>query len=140
MFYAYDSKFVTVSLGGVPLSGFSDADKITLAPLEDEVVEYVGSDSEVTISYTNNPVYRATITLAQSSQSNDYLDSLCQARATFSFQTNDLNGTSLVVGLAWIFRAPDLSFAKASGTRAWQLGVQVTTIRQGGNRLAIPIG
>lgn len=135
---AYDSKEVTIAVGGVALKGFGDAELIVLAPLEDERSEYVGSDGEVTIAKNNNPVYRATINLAQSSESNDYLDSLIGD--VFSFSINDLNGTTLVNGTAWIFRRPDVGFAKTVSTRAWQLGVEVTSSTIGGIPIATAVG
>lgn len=141
--YPYDSKQVSLALGGVAISGFGDADLVVAAPNEDDVQEFVGTDGEVTIAATNNPTLRVTITLAQSSASNDYLDTLRKQPGApipvFTFALNDLNGNTIVLGNAWVFRRPDVGFAKGVSTRVWQLGVEVTSQALGGIPVAVPV-
>jgi hypothetical protein len=128
----YDSRLVVVSCGGIALDGFGDAEKVVLSPNEDAVTVLTGSDGETAISYNGNDTELATINLMQTSTSNDYLSSLALARTPFSFQIRDLNGTTLVYGIAWVQRAPDVSPAKTVGINAWQIGVKVSQKNIGG--------
>ena len=128
---SYDSQLVVVSLGGVAISGFGDAEKVVVAPVEDLVTVFTGSDSETAVSRNNNPVHTCALNLIQTSGSHNYLSSLVPV-VGFTFQVNDLNGFTLVLGRAWITREPDVTLAKTVGVWTWMLGVEVSTKIVGG--------
>lgn len=121
----YDPKFVAVIVGGVPITGFADGTFISVAPASDMFAKVVGADREVARSRSNDDTAEVTITLLQTSLSNDYLsgiltsDKLANA-GKVSLQIKDLLGTTLhFFQTAWIKTKPTSEFSKEIGERAW---------------------
>jgi hypothetical protein len=129
----YDGKQVLVSVGDRQISGLADGDFLELAFRSQDHEDYVGTDGEVTIAPTNDPRVDVTITLAQSSQSNDVLSELQALGGTHRFVAEDLLGTTRVEGQAWFRQRPNLTFGRSVGSRAWQMTVEAKTANIGGN-------
>ena len=69
----YDPKQVIITVGGVPMSGFSDGTFLEIDRNEPTWNMVVGADGLVTRGKTNNFSGTMTLTLKQSSPSNDVL-------------------------------------------------------------------
>lgn len=124
----YDPKKILVTFAGVRITGFAEDVFVSATPQADLFVSSVGTDGEVTRVAQNDPRHLVTITLAQSSPSNDYLSSKAAADAVTpngggvgTLQILDLIGTTILEGRAWVQRLPDVEFGRSVGTRAWAL-------------------
>ena len=69
----YDPKKVMVQFGNRQITGFSQDDIITIQPNGEGVQRYVGADGEVQRAVDPDMTYNVTLTLANTSKSNDYL-------------------------------------------------------------------
>ena len=117
----YDFKEVAVILGGVQITGFSDdTDAISIEDDADQYAEFVGNDGETTRSKSNNALARCTLKLAQSAESNAYLQGLLKAGSIVPFFVKDGSGNSLHVSeQAYVKRQPTAGFGREVNSREW---------------------
>lgn len=121
----YDSCEVIVSVGGQPLTGFAQSSKVTVERDEDAFTKYIGVDGEVSRSKNCNKAGTVTITLAQTSPSNDLLSELAlndeaANSGVVPILIRDLNGTTLATAPdAWVRKLPSAEFGKEIGEREW---------------------
>ena len=74
----YDSKAVSVIVGGVYLTGFSE-DMVEVEKDEDNFEVKVGAQGDTVRTKVNNPLGTATVTLQQTSPQVAYLDGLANS-------------------------------------------------------------
>lgn len=123
----YDPKQVIVIFKGVPIVGFADGTFVSITPAGDRYTKQVGADGEVARGKSNDYTSEVTITLMQTSISNDYLNSQMLADKLANagkgpLQIKDMLGTSLHFWKsAWVKTPPDGEFAKELSERAWVL-------------------
>lgn len=125
----YDPNEISVSLAGVPLSGFADGEFISIAMESDAFSDVVGTDGEVSRSKSNDRRATITISLMQTSPSNDRLSALHNldlaannGAGVGAFLVRDRNGTSVFeADECWIMKAPDVSFDRTATSREWTL-------------------
>ena len=139
--HTYNAAKVTVVFSGYPISGFADGTFVNITTINDVITTQVGADGEVARAINTDRRCTVTITLQQTSQSNDFLstffnvDILTCGGRTGPILIQDLCGTTLFMASeAWIVKPPDMEYGKEVLTRAWQLqtvGPSVYTI--GGN-------
>jgi len=137
----YDASEVTVSLGGVPLSGYADGDFCRIEEDADRFSDQVGADGEVVRSKSNDRRATVTIILQQSSDSNDVLSGIYTLDANSpnglgvgALLIRDRNGRSIyTAGQAWIAKRPSVTFGKESGTREWKIRCAKLLPFDGGN-------
>lgn len=121
----YDPKAIILIIGGVPITGFADGTFISVAPSSDRYTKVVGADREVARSASNDFTSEITITLLQTSSSNDYLSTLLNLDKLAhggkrSIQIKDLLGTTLLFYQdGWINTPPTIEFSKEVGERSW---------------------
>jgi hypothetical protein len=137
----YDPDQVSVSLGGIPITGWADGEFVTIERESDAFSDVVGTDGEVTRSKTNDD--RATIVfkLMQSSSSNILLSALYNldkntpaGAGVGPLMVRDAQGTSLYVAeKAWISRAPSVSFDRTATSREWTIRCAKLVEVHGGN-------
>ena len=83
----YDPKQVVISIGGVPISGYADGTFLLIDRDENAFTKVTGADGTSTRVKSNNRAGSMTLTLKQSSPSNDVLsgfatlDELSNARS-----------------------------------------------------------
>lgn len=124
---SYDPKNISVVVGVKAISGFADGTFVMVEHDEDAYSKVSGADGEVARAKSNNYTGKITITLMQSSDSNDYLSGLAIAdQATGSgvvpVTIRDANGTTIVFAeSAWVLRKPANEFAKELANREWVL-------------------
>lgn len=139
MVKTYDPKQVSMIVGTKIISGFSDNTYIQVERNEQAYNLKVGVDGEGTRAKSNNRSGKITITLMQSSPSNDDLSAI----AALDEATNagvvpvlmkDGSGTTVCAATtAWIQKYPNAELAKEVGTRAWVLETDDIEILIGGN-------
>lgn len=136
---SYDPKSVVISVGGVPISGFADGTFLEVTADTQQFTKSVGADGFTTRVKSNNYGGVMTITLAQSSPSNDVLSGfLALDRAlnagVVPVLVKDMSGSTLFfAGTAWIQQFPDVVFGNEINTRAWILDLADMEIFVGGN-------
>lgn len=125
MALTYDLKSIILIVSGVPISGFGESDAMSWEAAEDSWEMVIGADGEATRSKINNTSGSLTITLSQTSRSNDILDVQRKLDEVinlgrFPVMVKDLNGTTLLVGAdCWVKRRPNLTFGKRAQDREW---------------------
>lgn len=136
---SYDPKSVIITVGGVPISGFADGTFLEITADTPQFSKTVGADGFTTRVKSNNYGGVMTITLAQSSPSNDVLSGfLALDRAinagVVPVLVKDMSGSTLFfAGTAWIQQFPDVVFGNEINTRAWILDLADMEIFVGGN-------
>lgn len=121
----YDPKDVIVTFGGVSLSGFADGTFISVTASMERFQKVVGADGEVARGRSNDDTHEVTITLMQTSPSNDDLAAIAKSDrqsndGVRALAIRDLGGNTLMFWPeAWVRQTPDIEFAKEVGERAW---------------------
>lgn len=135
----YDPKKVNVILGGAPLSGFGPDTFIQVNRNADSFGLTVGVDGEGARSVDGDESAQVTITLLQTSASNDVLQAFHDQDklgigGPLPFAIVDRNGRTLEAAeTAWVKRRPDSQYAKAAGTRDWLIETDKLNSFTGGN-------
>lgn len=135
----YDPAQVIVNVGGRDISGFADGTFVRCARNADAFTLAVGADGESTRAKSNNRSGRITITLQQSSPSNDYLNSLAEADektnsgAVPAMVKDALGTTKANAKKAWVVKRPDGENAKEVQNREWVLETGNLEYDVGGN-------
>ena len=139
MVLVYDPKNVSVIVGGKIISGFADGTFIKCERNEQAWNLKVGVDGEGARAKNNNKSGKITLTLMQTSSSNDVLsayalaDELGNAGAVPVY-IKDHNGTSVATALtAWVQKFPDFEDAKEISMRSWVLETDELVLNIGGN-------
>ena len=121
----YDAARVAVTVNGVNISGFGEATFVSVEREEENFVKVVGADGNVSRSKTNNKSGSLTITLQQTSPSNDVLSGLAAkdeatSDAIFPVIVKDVTGGSRIFSATgWMQGVPVIEFAKEISTREW---------------------
>ena len=121
----YDPKAVVITVGGAPMSGFADGTFLTVDRDENAFTKVTGADGTSTRVKSNNRSGSLTLTLKQSSPSNDILsgfaalDELTNS-GVVPILIKDLSGNSLFFSATgWIQKYPSSDFAKEISNREW---------------------
>lgn len=124
----YDPKFVKVTVNGVSVTGFSDATFIAISQISEGTSSKTGADGEIARAKSSDMRHSVTITLLQTSDTNDVfstlllLDQRTPGGKTFPITVSDLAGrTVFMAAQAWITKFPDAEYGQEVGDRAWVL-------------------
>ncbi len=123
----YDPRQIQITYGGVPLSGFSADDFVTIAADADAIGAAQGADGEVVLNRGPTRLHTVSVRLMQTSSSLTYLagEATIQAAGAVAkpLVITDINtGSQTVFDLAWIKRIPDQNYGVEAGTREFQFG------------------
>jgi hypothetical protein len=135
----YDPSQVSVVFGGIPLSGFADGTFITVMRSEDAYTKESGADGVVSRSKSSDRSGEATLTLSQTSPSNDVLSGIAlldenSNTGVLPFIIKDNSGRTLASsGNAWIRKVSEASFGKELENREWVFDIADLEILVGGN-------
>jgi len=123
--FTYDPASVTVAIGGAIMSGYTDGTFVELSRNSPTWSQTVGADGLVTRGKTNDRSATLTLTLKQSSPSNDVLsgflvlDELSNS-GVFPVLIKDLSGTSIYFSAqGFITTYPTSTFGKDISDRSW---------------------
>ena len=127
----YNSDEVLIVMGPVTVQGGRGDDEFCRIEPESNIAEdVVGVDGEVVVSRTNDGRHTVTLTVLQTSKANNGLSILANlfktapgaAGGIVPFLVKDLNGLALYTAEnAWIQKEPDVTYARAAGTREWEI-------------------
>lgn len=135
----YDPAQVALILGGKIIQGFTSGTFITLERNEDAFTMVVGVGGDGTRAKSNNRSGKLTITLYQSSPSNDDLssfaavDELTGAGAVPMLLRDASGRTVASASTMWITKYANSDFAKEVSERQWVLETDVLNLFLGGN-------
>lgn len=136
----YSPKDVTMTFGGVPFSGFTDGDFITVEWDDDAFTLEKGADGETCWVANASYMGTVTVTLMSSSATNDYLSgihigdrvSLAGVLPLF-IKDSSPNGRDLVTAAeARIVKMPTITKGNDVGTREWTFKAGELIIYAGG--------
>lgn len=139
--HVYDAASVVVVFAGIPIQGLSEDSVVEIAYNEDAFTLQMGVDGDGTRSKTNNRSAQVTMSLMQSSLTNDLLNAVHQIDLNTPnglgigpLLIKDLNGRSLhAAEKAWIMKSPDAAFGKEAGPREWVIETANLISTYGGN-------
>jgi hypothetical protein len=141
----YDPKDVTVIFGPTgQITGYADGTFVTIEKNEEAFALQVGTDGEGTRSKSNNQSGRITISLMQSSASNDILSTIHTAdlevgTGVFPLLVKDLQGNSIFeASQAWITSFPSSEYGREAAAREWVIETDQLIMFPGGNDDPLP--
>lgn len=127
-FATYDPDEVIVTVGGADIEGFFTGSFIQITYDNPIFNKVVGATGDVTRSKTNSLMATITITLMQTSPSNDLLSTIANAdlkgrngAGVFPLVIRDsFSGRSVhVAANAWVEKFPDTNYDQQDSGRAW---------------------
>lgn len=139
----YDPKKVVLTVGGVPIGGFADGTFIMVERTNDTFTKVSGADGIVSRAKANDFSGSITVTLAQTSPSNDVLQALATAdelsnSGVVPVQCKDVSGRSThFSAFAWIRKPPAAEYGKEISNREWALDCADLVMAHGGNADAV---
>jgi hypothetical protein len=137
--YTYASDEVRVIVGGVPMSGFADGTFVTVSRDEQAFTKVTGADGTTSRSKSANKSGTITITLKQTSPSNDVLSGFMIAdeqsnEGVVPVLIKDTSGRTIhSVSAAWVQQMPDNEFGKEISEREWVMDCARIDSFVGGN-------
>lgn len=137
----YDPDDVTLVFFGIPISGYADGTFVSVEFNEDSFTLAVGTDGDACRAKTSNGSGRATLTLMQSSKTNDALSAVHaldiltpSGDGIGPFLMKDNSGTTLYAAeKAWIVKPPTTVFSREVESREWILESDKMVAHVGGN-------
>lgn len=136
----YDPKRVIITIGSHTVTGYGEDTFVSVEPEGDGTAAIAGADGEVARALNHNPLHTVTITVLQTSPTNDYLSRLLAldrasgGRGVVPMQIRDLIGTTVIAGSqAWVVNTPSVEYGNEVGEREWELMLVANTVNIGGN-------
>lgn len=134
----YDPAKNVASFLGLVITGFADGEFIKAERAEDTFTAHVGAGGEEARVMSRNRMGSVTITLMQTSLSNDILSALQVAdelagTGSGPLFIKELNGTTAVLAPnAWIKKPPAMGRGKEMGNVEWVFECSAMTVFNGG--------
>jgi len=139
MVRTYDPKQVAVLIDNIPIGGFADGTSIKVSRSNDMFSKSSGMDGVLSRVKSNDVSGEITITLAQTSPSNDVLTDFANRSAdndVVPILIEDLYGTSeYVSGFVWVKKHADVEFSKDISNREWTLEAADLNMVTGGTTI-----
>jgi hypothetical protein len=135
----YDPKAVLVIIGGVPMSGFADGTFVAVERSNPTFTKVSGADGVVSRAKSNDRSGTLTLTLAQTSPSNDILSGIAVLDETKNLGVvpvlvKDISGrTTIVSAFGWVNKPAKAEFGKEIVNREWTLDLADLDVANGGN-------
>lgn len=137
----YDPKLIIVTFGVTPIFGFAEGTFLSVERNGDGFEKSKGADGTVDRINKNAFDGMITLTIKQTSLTNDALSAIFNAdqlsnAGVFPMLVKDLNGLTLVSApQAWIKKDPNMEYSDSLGTREWAFDTGPFAVLQGGNIL-----
>jgi hypothetical protein len=137
----YDPKSVVLAFGPILVSGYADGTFVIAERNEDNFVLMMGSDGEACRAKSNNKSGRVTVTLLQSSMTNDLLAAaaVIDERSTSGdgispLLCKDNSGRGLFTAeTAWIVKPATATYGREVENREWVFETNELIMFAGGN-------
>lgn len=137
----YDAALSSISFGGIPITGFTDGEFMSIAPEADLFTDRMGADGEGARARSNDTRATLTLTLLASSATNDLLSARFREGVrgengadvgAFSYRDNS-GRTVCSATSAWINRIPDVTRGVEVGEVVWTIRLHGYSADIGGN-------
>lgn len=129
----FDPKNVSVIIGGHTVKGYADGTFAAFSQNKDSFALTVGADGEGARTKSNDKSGRLTVTILQSSLSNDVLSAFHNAGTQFACLVKDFNGTTLAAcATGWMVRNPDFEFGNEIANREYIIESDAWDVLVGG--------
>ncbi len=135
----FDPGQVVISFGGVVLSGYADGTFIMVERSSDAFSKVVGAGGDVARVRNRDRSGRVTVTLMQTSLTNDRLSAIAAqdelaGTGVGPLLIKDLGGTTLISAQScWIAKVPNQEFGKEFSNREWIFDTSDLEILVGGS-------
>lgn len=139
MLTTLDPKKVIITVGGVPITGFADGEFVSVERTTDTFEKTSGADGFVSRVKSNDTSGTMTLTLAQTSPSNDVLtgfhtvDELSGVGVVPVSVTDLFGRTVILAAFGWVRRIPKASYSKSVENREWNIDLVDLVQFVGGN-------
>lgn len=128
------------------LVGFMEDSMVTVTPAVDTYTAYNGADNTGARIHNGNKSATVTVTLQQTSPSNDILTRLLlndvrsrRNEGLFSVMIKDASGRSVATARqAYISKVPEISYTNNMSSREWMIQAFNADVFVGGNSLMLP--
>jgi len=124
----YDSSQVIITFGPHIITGDAEDTFISVEEMGDGISSVVGANGEKARSMSQNRSLQVTLTLLQTSKSNDVLsaaaefDRASHGQGALPMAITDLTGRTLIADASsWVVKKPNSEFGATVGTREWTL-------------------
>jgi hypothetical protein len=124
----YNPARVVITVNGHTVTGYADGTFCTVAMVSDGITTQVGADGEVARAVNTDARANITLTLQQTSPSNDFLSTLYSADVLTCggrvgpIEVADLCGTTMFrASNAWVTKLADIEFGNEITNRVWNL-------------------
>jgi hypothetical protein len=121
----YDSGQVVITVGSHVVTGYNDGDFVQVEEQGDGIQASIGANGEMARSMSQVRSVKITLTLQQTSPTNDVLSALANVdrrtgAGTFAFSMADLMGSTVVEDSnSFILKKPNSGFGTGISTREW---------------------
>lgn len=121
----YDPKQLSIVFGITPIVGFAEDTMISIESESPKFTSTYDTHGNVTRSQNNKRVAKITVTLVQTSRSNNLLSNYVEldevtGAGVFSIMIKDPNGSTLFsCPEAWVVEPPKLEFGIEAKNREW---------------------
>lgn len=133
-FKNYDPDGIIVTVNAIPVQGFAPGTFVRVERDEDTFTEQVGAGGDVVRVRNRNRMGKVTITLLQSSPTNDQLSLMHRAdeltapgvvsTGVGQVMVKELNGATVAGGAnAWVRKPPQIEFGAEASNREWVIQV-----------------
>lgn len=136
----YDPKKIAIIIGPHIVSGYGEDTFVSVEPEGDGTTAVSGADGEVARSLSHNPLHTITLTVQQTSRTNDYLSALLAldkasgGAGIVPLAIKDLRGTSLfAASQAWVINTPTMEYGAEVSEREWEIMAVASAQFIGGN-------
>lgn len=134
----YSPDRIKILVGAHVVTGTADGTFVNITQMTDGVSSEAGAYGDVARAMSLDPRHTITITLQQTSRSNDVLSAYADAdrisggNGAVPVAITDLRGGTLFAGTGWVVKKADKGFAKELTANEWTLEA-VGTFTNGGN-------
>lgn len=130
----YIPKLVIASFAGTGLTGFADGTFVTVERNSDGMTLKVGADGESGVAVSADESGKVTVTVLNTSKTNDYLSTCANLKTRGPLQIKDLSGRLLVLAEdAWVTKHASITKSKDVEENAWTFETGNLSITNGGN-------
>lgn len=134
----YDPKLIVVTFGAIIMTGFAEGSFVKVVRSGDLFEKSKGADGSIDRINKNSFDFRVTVTLKQTSLSNDLLSAmmlsdLLSNLGVLPFTVKDLKGSTLFFApQAWIAKDPEDEYGDTLMSRVWEFDTGIAEKFTGG--------
>ena len=141
MVHTYDPSKISLIVGLVPITGFSDGSMVKVTRASDAFTKVVGADGIVSRAKSLDKSGEVEIQLVQTAPSNDtlnafaLLDDVANAGVVPLSISDALSNTRILSGHSWVRKLPDIEYGKDLANRTWILDFSDAAAVVGGSKV-----